>query len=228
MTMTNKALSSLAETYFGLTLPVNSVDLKKAYRAQCMKLHPDVGGDARDFKAMNEIYKRLTEEDVIAYTFASESEFRGAARTVDGLLLSELGLGLGPTTNGVDCYACKHKGYLVAYNKKRVRCSLCNGLGVEPFIVACNACKGTGKFKQARSKRIVECRVCNGSGEYRRLSPARRMHNCRRCHGNGEMYVADTSSKYYVKCHTCDGTGELPMFNPVLQKAVLSLGKEGK
>ena len=220
--MQNKNLEETARHYFDVELPVSSIELKKAYRRMCLKLHPDIGGDEREFKEMQAAYKELTDSSCIAEVFAGESEYMIHKTTVDGIPLSELGLGLGETTNGMDCELCEHRGYITRHTKKEISCNACNGTGMyDTKYQPCRACKGTGKFKQARSGRTVDCRVCNGTGVFERKGNIpffMRYKNCHKCSGLGIVYT-NAEEIFYVKCHKCHGTGELPMFNPVLLKA---------
>jgi len=219
----NSSLVDAARLFFGVELPVSSTVLKKAYRRQVLRLHPDAGGDERDFKEMQKAYEELTSSGHVSDVFADEIEYRGESVTHDGIPLSKLGLGLGPTTNGSDCPECQHRGYVEWEYLHTQVCDECRGSGRAPRSVPCRACKGTGKFQQARSKRIVDCRRCNGTGRFVFRYDPRRPSDCRSCGGAGVRYVKDKTRKVYARCRNCDGTGEIPMWNPVLPKGMLNL-----
>jgi DnaJ-class molecular chaperone len=208
----NPELSRLAEYHFGLQLPVASISLKKAYRRKSLELHPDAGGDERLFKEMQAAYNTLVEHSSII--FEGETEYGGEAKTVEGIPLSELGLGLGPTTNGTDCPDCGHRGYVENHGSRTKRCDHCT-LGLVRSA-KCRACSGTGRFEQRRSKRVVECRVCRGSGRFIYRRPV----YCSTCGGTGVVWE-ETGAVTYGKCYKCKGKGEIPIWNPVIQKGAM-------
>lgn len=216
----NPELITLARQHFAVELPVSSISLKKAYRKRCRTLHPDAGGDEASFKEMQAAYTQLTDSDCVAAVFAHEQEFRDTLTTMCGTPLAELGLGLGPTTNGSDCPECQHRGYYEQTSRYGVPCDRCDGIGREPAFSKCRPCNGSGKFTQRRSRRVIDCRVCHGSGKFFH-GPGRLFRPCHKCHGAG-VVTKSVKVNTYVKCHKCDGTGEIPMWNPVLPKSALS------
>jgi DnaJ family protein A protein 2 len=224
--MISSELISLARIHFDVELPTSSVELKKAYRRACIKLHPDVGGDEIEFKEMQKAYDRITDMGSIYAVFSEEKEYaEDEQKTTNGVLLKDLGLGLGPNVNGKDCPTCGHKGYIEHYDHTGYYpCSRCYGTGaVYRQHPTCRACKGTGKFKQARSGRVVECRVCKGSGVWnprREASTQRGWSICAVCGGTGMR--KSTEKAHYSVCYTCSGTGEIPCWNPVILKGALT------
>jgi DnaJ-class molecular chaperone len=220
--MMNPKLAKLAREHFGVKLPVDSITLKKAYHKRCLQLHPDAGGDEASFKEMQAAYTQLTDSGCVADVFAHESEFRDALVTVCGTPLAELGLGLGPTTNGEDCPECEHRGYYEQTSRYGVPCDRCDGVGREPLFSKCRPCNGTGKFTQRRSRRVVDCRVCKGSGKFFR-GRRHMFQTCQKCRGAG-VVMKSSKTRLYVKCHECSGTGETEMWNPVLPKSILTGG----
>jgi DnaJ family protein A protein 2 len=225
--MISSELISLARSHFGVELPTSSVELKKAYRRACIRLHPDVGGDEIEFKEMQKAYDRITDMGSIYAVFSEEKEYAtDEQKTANGVLLKDLGLGLGPNVNGKDCPTCGHKGYIENNDPPdHYPCTRCYGTGlVYRHHPVCRACKGTGKFKQARSGRVVECRVCKGSGVWNprnEASTKRGWYVCEACCGAG--FAREKHRKaYYSVCYTCSGTGEIPCWNPVLLKGALT------
>lgn len=212
--------NQLARTYFKLELPVTSVELKKAYRQRCLELHPDVGGDEREFMEMQAAYATLTSSGYVEQLFSKEKEFKETKTTMDGTPLAELGLGLG-AENGTDCPECGHRGYVKFEPSAYMECTTCKGIGLEPGIETCSACRGTGKFTQERSRRVVTCRVCQGRGFTRKPALWSNLTEvCSKCRGIGRI-LRPTGAVQYVKCRKCEGKGEIPMWNPVLRKAAL-------
>lgn len=114
-------------------------------------------------------------------------------------------------------------------------CPVCNGLGEklkfyrktisEPCkyckdgtkIIACNICKGTGRYK--REGINVKCNKCGGEGK--------RKVKCRKCRGKCTVMklTIDHNIKSTTHCKTCKGLGFIPpksekkipeLLNPVI------------
>lgn len=211
--------AAFAKEYFNLFLPFSVGDLKKAHRKTSRELHPDLGGDEERFKKMQSAYDFLLGLQGKSFGIFEESEIDGVIEaTVTGIPLSELGLGLGPTTNGKDCSGCNHRGYTVRYGRKWTVCDYCDDYGFAPREFPCRACNGTGKFTQRRTKRVVDCRVCNGTGTFKH--PYLKMQ-CPKCRGGKTIWGEDANSPIYEVCWECKGKGEIPIWNPVLPKGAL-------
>jgi DnaJ-class molecular chaperone len=164
------------EKYFGLQVPVTEDALKGAFRAQVKKLHTDVsGGDTKSqFVEMKAAYDYL-----VAAKICSRNE-NGAipeGLTTDGTLLSELGLGLGPTKNGRDCTQCNHRGYQVRLVYDSVVCPSCKGATRKTnsrrfWGLSCLTCYDTGRISTATQKTTYErCYHCKGTGEIEIWNP---------------------------------------------------------
>lgn len=229
---------AIATTLFGLSLPLTLDQLKKTLRAKQAQHHPDKNpgqeeAAAEQFKAIMIGYEKL----VKCMAAFSESDFtEHTTRTEDGRLLSDLGIGLGPLVNGVDCTFCNHKGYSITFEKSWIVCDDCDAEG-NPFIVkTCLDCKGTGKFA-LRSKRVVECRNCQGKGtvKIKKKSQARPMYRsifgdfygfngprCESCWGTKKKEVDDKLKPHYHTCGNCKGSGETRIFNPVIRRGALN------
>lgn len=76
--------------------------------------------------------------------------------SIDGVLMSQFGLGLGPRINGRDCEDCGRKGFHEHIRPQVKACPTCRGIGYG-YAKICRPCNGTGKFTQAKSKRVVDC-----------------------------------------------------------------------
>jgi len=218
------------DTFFGLNAPVAFEDVKKKYRKESKRLHPDAGGSEEKFKALSgafdglkQLYQlgsRLFDADPLGDIADGESRPPPMPReTVDGTPLSELGLGLGPTTNGRDCTDCESRGYTITTEHGVAACKKCEGSGRQPREFPCRACAGSGKFTQKRSRRVVDCRVCQGSGKYKHPFQEEWCHSCR---GTGRGSSEKVVRIYAMKCYSCKGTGETEVWNPVLPKGRLS------
>lgn len=210
--------SRLAKDLFGLELPLTEDILKTAFRRAAKKCHSDTGGKDEDFIQLKNAYDFLTSDKAIAAGVFSNGFAAKVTETTEGIPLSELGLGLGPTTNGRDCEKCDHKGYVQRFGFAWQICKHCDDSGTVPQQEWCMACESSGKFKQ-RSGRIVDCYKCKGTGIF--THPYRRMF-CPRCRGTKKVQETDKQKTYYERCSKCNGTGEIEIFNPVIPKGRLA------
>lgn len=225
----------LLHIHFSFEAPVAFEDVKKKYRQESKRLHPDVeGGSEEAFKALGgafdnlkrlyQIGSRLFDAEPLEEVVEGEPQPPKMPRvTVDGTPLSELGLGLGPTTNGRECLHCEQRGYTITQEHAKGRCQKCTGSGRQPREYFCRPCSGTGKFTQRRSRRVVDCLGCNGTGK--RQDPFLTEY-CAVCHGSGKASTDRVAHIYAMKCYDCNGTGETEVWNPVLPKGrIIFTGK---
>ena len=205
----------MLQDHLGLLSPVTIQDLKSAYRRKVKELHPDINPHGTElFKEFQEVYEWLTSPEIISI-IACKGEVESAARTEDGIPLSELGLGFDNTKNGMDCPECEHLGYKKVTAERFHICRECFGAGYT-YSNTCDACNGTGKFTQKNSKRVVECLRCKGLGSVRYAG----IHRCTAC---VRGYVSHPTERVtYHICYKCMGVGELEIFNPVLRKGLLT------
>jgi len=221
----------LLSSQFGVNAPVAFTDVKKLYRRKSKQLHPDVeGGCEESFKALSGAFDALKELYQIGSRLFDANPAQDAAsgtsaaavmprETADGTPLSELGLGLGPTTNGKECAECDSCGYKVTKEHGTALCNGCEGSGIVPKHFICRSCSGTGRFTQRRSRREVDCLTCQGTGRFKHPELT---DWCRKCAGTGRG-ESDVVVRYYViKCHACKGAGETEVWNPVIPKGRLT------
>ncbi len=206
---------TLAREYLAIELPVTPDGLKKAYRAASRRFHPDAGGEEASkekFIQVKEAYDFLESLDgVPEVIMASESgnvSYHGL-RTVEGSLLSELGLGLGPMKNGRECTSCSGRGYNSDSYPKYQDCPACHGTGGRQYVHRCRICRGSGR------KFGGFCLTCDGKGTVRES-----FGDCHTCLGSGRGRREDV--RVYKKCFKCGGAGETEVWNPVLPKGRLA------
>lgn len=223
----NEATQLLREI-FNLQVPVAFAVVKRTYRMLSKKTHPDAtGGSDESFKALNNAFEQLSDLYVQQSHIFDATENKEDAEgiqlptvTTDGTPLTDLGKGVKFQENGIECDGCGGKGYnlqaVLGYRMKT--CPDCLGQGRVPKEYTCNACGGSGKFTQAKSRKVVDCRRCNGSGKFKH---PRHETFCRRCFGYGR--VQDDKPNHYVaiKCYKCGGVGETIILNPVLRNGAL-------
>jgi DnaJ-class molecular chaperone len=222
-------LETEVQHYFHIQLPTTESVLKSAFRRASRELHPDLGGDAEQFKQMKSIYDAVLKASLVMADDGA-TIIDSILRIVDGTPLTDLGLGLGANTNGRDCEQCYRRGWHKHEERKSASCKVCDGVGITFF---CFACQGSGKFK-LRSGRIVECRGCRGAGVrtpnpdvYVRpwfgwTIPPRNARICNNCLGTGKSFTQEVHKTWYSRCGNCNGTGEIKIYNPVILKAAMS------
>ncbi len=208
----------LAKKFFNLELPVRLPELKKAYRAACVRLHPDKGGDAKGFVEMSAVYENILELASKTTGVIEDDGDVSYMTEVEGTPIHELGKGLGSTKNGKDCDYCSRKGYKINYGQCWDICDTCLGSGIGLEFILCKSCRGRGRFDLIDG-RVVDCKQCGGTGEIG--GSPRRGTWCRKCTGTGRMCVEDSDKIFYTKCVKCGGAGEIEIFNPVLPKGRL-------
>ncbi len=201
-----------AKKFFDMAPPFNLEALKTAFRRASHDLYPDKGGNQEAFIKMKQAYDVIVSFRDDPSLFGDGSNPQKGMRTIDGTWLHELGLGLGPMKNGVDCEVCNHRGYTEIQSMDFRKCSACEG---ECWIslVPCGDCKGSKKFTQ-KSGRVVECYRCRGAG-MREVRP----FQCIKCNGRGDIYEAVYTQ--YIKCTACVGMGEVEIYNPVIPRGRL-------
>jgi hypothetical protein len=214
-----------AASILGVKLPTTMNVVKTAFRRASRLEHPDVSKHQKAherFLQVQEAYaclQSVATVDVIEKVTEKD-------QTEEGILLKDLGLGLGPTTNGRPCDACNGKGY-TSYSCEREVCPDCrytmatfsfwlDSMGI--FEYRCRKCKGTGNFSK-NGKVVGTCFNCNGKGWHR--VNRRAVNTCQTCKGRMEV-DNPKGTKKHQRCTTCKGTGEILVFNPVLPKGLLS------
>lgn len=205
--------TSLAREFLSLELPVTLTNLKKAFRAASRRFHPDAGGEEASkekFIGAKEAFSVLAGFDgVPEVIMASEnSNLAYGLLTIEGELLSTLGLGLGPLKNGKDCTNCRGSGYNSDTYQKYQNCTVCNGTGGKRTQRRCPMCRGKGRDGHHR------CFACGGKG-----SQSDGFGNCLACFGSGRGKSENV--QVYRKCSNCEGKGETECWNPVLPKGRL-------
>lgn len=229
-----------AKSTLGIENEVNRSVIKKNFRRLCFLNHPDVGGSVEKFNTIKEAYELL-----IVLNFSENEAIDGCEieKTVCGIPLSELGLGLPITISAKYCDCCDGSGYVsneIAEDYEYVGCTYCNGEGVINF--PCKKCGGDGKFKR-NGKVVGLCYLCGGTGRFYPVSKfnfydasigvIKRVYIevknkefwvrlCMVCDGNGRTMKPAGKKIIHHKCSNCDGTGETEIYNPVLPRGYLA------
>lgn len=172
--MRDMSLQFLSEKakILNLNVPFTEQELKHNYRELVFQHHPDKGGNAEKFKEIQQAYEEMRE-------FASKNISEDAQRTVDGVLLSTLGKGLGDTVNSEPCKECTGHGwhqtvhYQFYFDKP---CPVCHGDG---FLhngwmpIPCWQCLGKGGWGAHENQYTLyhTCSHCDGTGQIEIYNP---------------------------------------------------------
>lgn len=199
----------------GVSRNASQDDIKKAYRGLARKLHPDVAGPdkAEEFKAVNEAYDVLSNEDQRKlYDMGGEEALHGGSGAGAGgfqdifdTFFGGFGGGFGGGGNrgpvprgrrGQDTLvALELELQDVVFGAKKqisqnlaVECQVCHGTCAEPGTepVTCNQCGGTGSVQRVTNS-ILGQMVSQSA--------------CPTCHGHGTVIV--------TPCHECSGEGRV-------------------
>jgi molecular chaperone DnaJ len=198
----------------GVSKNASEAELKKAYRRQAMKFHPDRNpGDAEaeaKFKEAKEAYEVLAEpqkraaydqfghagvEGAGGFGGAGAGGFGGASFSdIFGDVFGDIfggGRGGGPRV---------HRGADLRYNLEITLEEAVRGTTVKirvPTLVNCEACHGTGARKGTSPK---TCPTCQGAGQVRMQQGFFSVQQtCPTCHGRGQV-IEDP-------CPSCHGHG---------------------
>jgi len=197
----------------GVSRDVNEADLKKAYRRQAMKHHPDRNTDD---KAAEDKFKEAKE----AYDVLSDAQKRAAYDQyghagVDPSAAAGAGYGAGANFNDIfgdvfgDIFGGgarsrnrAYRGSDLRYNMELSLEEAVAGTTVKikiPTLVACKTCHGSGAKKGSQA---TTCTTCGGTGQVRiQQGFFSVQQTCPHCHGAGKM-IKDP-------CHDCHGQGRV-------------------
>ena len=205
----------------GVSKEATKDEIKKAYRKQALKFHPDKNpGDKKseeNFKEAAEAYEVLSNEEKKTrydrYGHAgmggSANGFGGAGMTMDDIF-SSFGDIFGDAFGGFGAFGGGRRGRRVSKGSNlRVKVKLTLqeiAAGAEKKIKVnkydtCNSCGGTGA---ADSSSLSNCSTCRGSGQVTRLTNTmlgqmQTTSVCPSCGGEGKTITK--------KCTACYGEG---------------------
>jgi len=187
----------------GIEKNASQDEIKKAYRQNALKHHPDTGGDEAKFKECSEAYETLSDPDKKQFydmygenpnsnmgtgvydpfvNFARHSRMRKRGT------VPSRGSHLRITVDSTLEESVKDDVQRTISYKRKVRCKTCNNSGLKPNHkrTECSTCKGTGQFvRREVSENFVRQQISM----------------CPVCHGVGQS-IADED-----KCDDCQGTG---------------------
>lgn len=207
----------------GVAKNSNSDEIKKAYRKQAMKYHPDrnPGDKAAEekFKEMQEAYDVLSDEKKrAAYDrFGHDAVQGGAAGGGAGYgnftdIFSDVFNNIfGAERGGGGGRSYAQQGSDLGYNLDLTLEQAVFGATIEikiPSLAACETCKGSGAKKGSKPSK---CQTCDGHGQVRMQQGFFSIQQtCPNCHGEGQI-ISDP-------CSDCRGQGRVRQFKTLSVK----------
>ncbi len=197
----------------GVSKSASQDEIKKAYRKQALKYHPDKNPDDKEaehkFKEAAEAYEVLRDEQKRQrYDQFGHEGVKGGAGGFSGGgmsfedIFSQFGdifgdMGFGGFGGG---FGGSARG------GRRQRVNKGSNIRVKVKLTLEEIAKGT--TKKLKIKKYVQCKACNGNGEKNGSSST----TCQTCHGSGvETRVTNTilgQMQQQTTCRTCGGSGK--------------------
>ncbi|MBD3250913.1 molecular chaperone DnaJ [Candidatus Uhrbacteria bacterium] len=215
----------MARDYYevlGVSKSASQDEIKRAFRKKAHALHPDKGGDEKQFKEVNEAYQVLGDEKRRAtYDQFGHAAFQGGAGGAGGfggfsgfdgmninmedlgdlgdVLGSMFGFG-GATTGGTRTRRGRDMETTIQLTLKEAYDGIRKTI-TQRVQTTCEQCKGSGAHADSKT---VTCGTCNGTGKVVRAqrTPFGMFQNtsiCSDCHGKGQ--------KPERVCGQCQGAG---------------------
>jgi molecular chaperone DnaJ len=179
----------------GVAKDIDAADLKKAYRREAMKHHPDRNPDdpaaEEKFKEANEAYEVLSDEQ----KRAAYDRFGHAG--VDG----QAGMGAGGGGNFSDIFGDVFGDIFGGGGGRRAGPARGSDLRYNLELNLEEAVKGT--TTQIKVPNLVSCKVCSGSGAKAGSKPV----SCTTCGGHGQVRMQQGFFSVQQTCPNCRGRG---------------------
>ncbi len=190
----------------GVSRDATDDDIKKAFRKQARKLHPDVNKSPNaeeEFKELNEAYDVLSDPNKRAYydrTGSTPGAAGGGSPYGGGYVDFEDIFGGGFGGMG-DIFSSFFSGMGGGGNVRREGRDMGVGLRLKLEEVA------TGAKKEIVYDRLSPCQDCNGTG----LGEGGKEVSCPECNGSGRVYTVQRTflgdMRTTSSCTRCGGTG---------------------
>tara|TARA_R110002110_G_C13465969_1_gene719115 strand:+ start:6887 stop:8011 length:1125 start_codon:yes stop_codon:yes gene_type:complete len=183
----------------GVSKSASEAEIKKAYRKQAMKHHPDrTKGD----KASEEKFKAATE----AYEVLSDSQKRQAYDQFghDGVDPNSFGRGGGPGGFG-DVFGDIFSDIFGAAAAGGGGGRQARGSDLKYNLELSLEEAARGKAVELKVPTWVGCDICDGSGAKKGSSPK----SCASCHGHGQVRMQQGFFSIQQTCPTCGGSGQV-------------------
>lgn len=211
----------MAKDYYeelGVSKTATQDEIKKAYRKLAHKHHPDKGGsDAEKFKAVNEAYQVLSNEekrgqyDQYGQTFEDAQRNGGGFGGQGGNPFGAGGFDFSGFANGggVDFDLGDIFGDIFGSQRSR-QARRERGIDLEMPLTINFEEAVFGVEKSITLEKKDACRTCEGSG----AKPGTKVVTCSVCHGQGQIRTTRQTVFGNVAssttCDNCDGSGQVP------------------
>ncbi len=190
----------------GVSRDATDDEIKKAFRRQARKLHPDVNKSPNaeeEFKELNEAYDVLSDPNKRAYYDRTGSTPSAAGGGYGGSGYVDFEDIFGGGFGGMgDIFSSFFSGMGGSATTRREGRDMGVGLRLTLEEVA------TGAKKEIVYDRLAPCQDCHGSG----LGEGGREVTCPECHGSGRVYTVQRTflgdMRTTSTCTTCGGTGQ--------------------
>ncbi|MFP4664328.1 MAG: molecular chaperone DnaJ [Bacteroidales bacterium] len=196
----------------GVSKSASQDEIKKAYRKQALKHHPDKNpGDAeaeRKFKEAAEAYEVLRDEQKRQrYDQFGHDGVKGAQGgfSGEGMSFEDIFSQFGDIFGDMGFGGGFSGGFGGGRRSQRQRANKGSNIRVKVKLTLNEIASGT--TKKLKIKKYIKCDACNGTGEKNGSSSK----TCSTCHGSGvETRVTNTilgQMQQQTTCRTCGGTG---------------------
>ncbi len=222
---------SKQEDYYellGVTKDASQQDIKKAYRKQAVKYHPDKNpGDKtaeEKFKQISEAYQVLSDEE----KRAAYDRYGHAAFQQGGM--NSAGGGAGGFRNAADIFSEFFGGsfgggggfggfdFFGGGSSQSERAGPRRGSDMRADIEISLEEAASGVEKTIRYNRYVSCKACGGSG----AKAGSQKKTCPTCKGSGTVTKSNGFMRFTQTCSTCGGSGK------IIETPCPECGGEGK
>ena len=184
----------------GITSDATEEEIKKAFRQQARKYHPDnkETGNEEHFKEINQAYEILSDPE--KRNIYDQYGLRGLKSTYGD---SEIfNFGFGDLSDIFSQFFGEQRVHRSSAGPERGM-DLRYDLEID-FLEAINGCT-----KQITIQSHEDCKVCKGSG----AKPGSKLKNCKSCNGLGEVRMVKESFFGHITqittCPSCHGSGKI-------------------
>lgn len=191
----------------GVSKGASADEIKKAYRKEAKKYHPDLHPGDKEceakFKEVNEAYEVLSDND----KKARYDQF-GHAGVDPNYGAGQGGAGFGGFDDFGDIFSDIFGGFGFGGGSQR-RNGPKRGADIQHIVELSFEEAAFGCKKKINLTKLEDCDVCHGTGAKPGTSPV----TCERCHGTGQVTTQQRTIIGYVRnvttCPDCHGTGKI-------------------
>lgn len=194
----------MANNYYdslGVDKNASKDEIKKAYRKQAVKYHPDKGGDEEKFKEISEAYSILSDEQK-KHNYDTYGSVDERSRSRSGF--GGFG-GFGEDIDLEDIFRGFNGGNYGGSNNQRQRQTIKKGDDLQITVKINYKDVRDGKSVKIKYKQKKKCKPCGGKGG--------ETTTCTKCNGSGAIKHTQHNGLFQstvnVECSSCKGIGEI-------------------